>query len=45
MREKEELHQAVEEQEEQISALQKEAHKLQDQNQQLHRQVRLQNPL
>lgn len=41
MREKVELHHALEEQEEQISSLQKESHKLQHQNQQLQSQVRV----
>lgn len=40
MREKVELHHALEEQEDQLSSLQKESHKLQQQNQQLQSQVR-----
>lgn len=39
MREKEEFHQTLEEQEAQISSLQESSHKLQDQNQQLQNQV------
>lgn len=41
MREKAELHRALEEQEEQISSLQEESNKLQHQNQQLQNQVRV----
>lgn len=39
MREKEEQHQALVKQEDQISSLHKESHKVQDQNQQLQSQV------